>query len=206
LPAENHEIKAMLLRGNQFIHPSVMMRKAVLIENNIRYNKDREPAEDYDLWVRLMPLGKFKNLKEPLISYRIHTGQISQRSFKIQKDHDFHTRLLYLNNIGVNLDRNESKVLENIYSTDQSLSNEFLIKHYKSMLSKIEAGLMSNFKDRKVFKRTLMLIEKDLFKHRIFKKNDFIINKLSKYIFFRLKVGFNKSFALEYSFLKSILR
>ena len=206
LPSENDDIKAMLLRGNQFIHPSVMMRKAVLIENNIRYNKDREPAEDYDLWVRLMPLGKFKNLKEPLISYRIHAGQISQRSFKIQKDHDFHTRVLYLNNIGVNLDRNESKVLENIYSIDQGLSNEFLIKHYKSMFSKIEAGLRSNFDDRKVIKRTLMLIEKDLFKHRLFEEKDLMISKLFKYFIFRLKVVMNRSIALEFDFLKLMIK
>ena len=206
LPSENDDIKAMLLRGNQFIHPSVMMRKAVLIENNIRYNKDREPAEDYDLWVRLMPFGKFMNLKKTLISYRIHSGQISQSSFKIQKDHDFHTRILYLNNIGVNLDRNESKVLENIYSTDQSLSNEFLIKHYKSMFSKIEAGLRSNFDDRKVFKRTLMLIEKDLFKHRLLKKQDLMISKLFKYFIFRLKMGMNRSIALEFDFFKLIIK
>lgn len=206
LPTENDEIKAMLLRGNQFIHPTVMMRKSVLIENDIRYNKDREPAEDYDLWVRLMPYGKFKNLYKPLLAYRIHAGQISQRSFKIQKEHDFQTRILYLNNIGVNLNQNERRVLENIYSTDEALSRKFLIKHYKSMLSKIEAGLRSNFEDRKVFNKALILIEKDLFKHRLFDEKELMINKLFKYFIFRFKLGMNRSRVLELQLLKSILR
>jgi hypothetical protein len=177
-----------------------------LIENDIRYNKDLEPAEDYDLWVRLMPYGKFKNLKKPVICYRIHSGQISQRSFKIQKYHDFHTRMLYLNNLGVNLDQNESRVLENIYSVDECLSDEFIIKHCQSMFSKIEAGLKSNFNKSDIFNRTLMLIEKDLFKHRLLKKKDLIISKLFKYIIFKYQIGLNRSMILEWQLLKSILR
>lgn len=206
LPAENDEIKVMLLRGNQFIHPSVMMRKSVLIENNIRYHKEREPAEDYDLWVRLMPYGKFKNLKEPLISYRIHAGQISQRSFKIQKNHDFHTRMLYLINLGINLNQNESRVLENIYSLEVGLSDEFLIKHYRSMSVKIKLGLMSNFNESRIISKITMLIEKDLIKHRLLKKKDLIISKLFKYFIFRLKVGMNRSIAQEMIFLKLVFR
>lgn len=206
LPTENNEIKAMLLRGNQFIHPSVMMRKSVLTENNIWYNNDREPAEDYDLWVRLMPYGKFNNLNKPLVTYRIHAGQISQRSFKIQKEHDFQTRILYLNNIGVKLNQNESRVLENIYSNDKALSRKFLIKHYQSMFSKIEAGLILNFKNSNVLNKALMLIEKDLFKHRFFDEKELMINKLFKYIIFRLKVGMNKSLVQEIHFLKLIVK
>lgn len=206
LPVENDEIKALLLRGNQFIHPSVMIRKSVLIENKIRYNKEREPAEDYDLWVRLMPYGKFKNLKEPHISYRIHAGQISQKSFKIQKEHDYKTRVLYLNSIGVSLNQNESRVLENIYSLEVGLTNEFLIKHYRSMSVKIKLGLMSYFNDSRIISKISMLIEKDLIKHRLLKKEDLIISKLFKYFIFRLKVGMNRSIAQEFDFLKLIIK
>ncbi len=206
LPIENDEIKALLLRGNQFIHPSVIIRKSVLIENKIRYNKEREPAEDYDLWVRLMSYGKFKNLKEPLISYRIHGDQISRRSFKTQKNHDFHTRMLYLNNLGVNLNQNESRVLGNIYSLEVGLSDEFLIKHYRSMSVKIKLGLMSNFNEARIINKITMLIEKDLIKHRLLKKKDLITSKLFKYFIFRLKVGMNRSLAQEFDFLKLVFR
>jgi glycosyltransferase involved in cell wall biosynthesis len=206
LPTENDEIKAMLLRGNQFIHPAVMMRKSVLIENDIRYNKDREPAEDYDLWVRLMPYGKFKNLNKPLLAYRIHAGQISQRSFKIQKEHDFQTRILYLNNIGVNLNQNERRVLENIYSTDEALSRKFLMKHYQSMAVNIRIGLMSYFNEFQRISKITMLIEKDLIKHRLLKKKDLMILKFFKYFIFRSKVGLNRSIAQEFDFLKLIIK
>lgn len=206
LPAENDEIKAMLLRGNQFIHPSVMIRKSVLIENNLRYNKEREPAEDYDLWVRLMPYGKFNNLIKPLVTYRIHAGQISQRSFKIQKEQDFHTRMLYLNNLGVSLNQNESLVLENIYSTDKALSLDFLLKHYQSMAVKIKLGLMSNFNESRIISKITMLIEKDLIKHRLLKKKDLIISKLFKYFIFRFKLGMNRSIVQEIHFLKLIVK
>ena len=96
--------------------------------------------------------------------------------------------------------------LLNIYSTDEALSRKFLMKHYQSMFSKIESGLMLNFKNSNVFNKALMLIEKDLFKHRLFDEKELMINKLFKYFIFRFKLGMNRSILLEWELLKSILR
>jgi hypothetical protein len=35
------------------------------------------PAEDYDLWLRLLPAQQFAKLSDRLYSYRVHTGQSS---------------------------------------------------------------------------------------------------------------------------------
>src|SRR5205807_522182 len=51
--------------------PSVMARRQSLIDAG-GYTNDFPFAEDYALWVRLARFGKFHNLPEPLVAYRIH--------------------------------------------------------------------------------------------------------------------------------------
>lgn len=68
----NHEpelIKIMLLFANQFINSSVLIKKEAVI-NVGGYIKSI--AEDYDLFVRIAEKYKTANLKEKLVSYRMH--------------------------------------------------------------------------------------------------------------------------------------
>lgn len=77
---ENHEdIKYELLQNSAFGHPTVMMRKSALDQLPFVYNAEREPAEDYDLWTRLLLIGNLYNLQEVLLQYRIHDSQVSSK-------------------------------------------------------------------------------------------------------------------------------
>jgi glycosyltransferase involved in cell wall biosynthesis len=77
LPENHQEIKINLLKGNCIVHPSVMLRNNIIVANNIIYDQQMEPAEDYDLWVRLLLIGELHNLQECLLSYRVHDSQVS---------------------------------------------------------------------------------------------------------------------------------
>ena len=59
------------------IHPSVMFRLAVVREVGC-YNTGATNAEDYELWLRLAAAGRIDNVREPLLRYRVHSGQVSQ--------------------------------------------------------------------------------------------------------------------------------
>lgn len=61
-----------------FGHPSVMIRKSVLIDSGIRYDFDYKCAEDAKLWLDLMPYGRFLNIPEVLMLYRISSTQCTQ--------------------------------------------------------------------------------------------------------------------------------
>lgn len=82
---ENEKIKCLLLFLNQFIHPSVMFRKSILEKNQIRYETNDFPAEDYALWIRLAPFVEMMNIPELLLNYRVHPNQISTASSERQK-------------------------------------------------------------------------------------------------------------------------
>jgi glycosyltransferase involved in cell wall biosynthesis len=81
-PTANDEIKLKLCFSNSFYHPTMMFKKSILVENN--YDENFEPAEDYDLWTKLIFKMKMYNMEEVLLKYRIHDNQISNRKQELQ--------------------------------------------------------------------------------------------------------------------------
>jgi glycosyltransferase involved in cell wall biosynthesis len=58
-----------------FAHPTIMIRNEILKKNQINYDPNFEPAEDYEMWTRLSEYGKIANIPDKLIKYRIHEQQ-----------------------------------------------------------------------------------------------------------------------------------
>jgi glycosyltransferase involved in cell wall biosynthesis len=85
IPKNNDAIKLNLLKGNCICHPSVMIRKKVLDEFSVIYDTSKEPAEDYDMWVRLLSFGKLHNLQDVLLEYRIYNTQVSKKGLRSRK-------------------------------------------------------------------------------------------------------------------------
>lgn len=76
-PEEDRVIRAGLLFGCPFIHPTIMIRKSVLHDKALRYNAGIKFAQDYTLYSELWQYGKMANLQEPLLQYRIHPNQVT---------------------------------------------------------------------------------------------------------------------------------
>lgn len=85
LPCSHEAIKVSMLSSNAICHPSVMFRKDFFIQHQLYYNRDFEPAEDYELWTRLLALGEINNLPEVLIYYRLHAQQVSEHRNAYQR-------------------------------------------------------------------------------------------------------------------------
>lgn len=78
-PETDEDIKAGLTCRCAILHPASMIRKSVLIDNNIRYEERYSPAEDYRLWLRLMDCTDFYNIQEVLFRYRHHNHNTTNR-------------------------------------------------------------------------------------------------------------------------------
>lgn len=74
----NEQIRKDLTARCAILHPSSMIRKSILEENNIAYEEAFSPAEDWALWVRLIGKTKFANIPEILLSYRDYVGNTSK--------------------------------------------------------------------------------------------------------------------------------
>ena len=79
-PEFDEDIKIGLMMKCVINHPSSMIRKSVLIKNNIAYEEHYSPAEDYKLWCRLIGVTKFYNIQEVLLNYRDWNGSTTNRS------------------------------------------------------------------------------------------------------------------------------
>lgn len=65
-----------LMWRNVVVHPTVMLRRSALETAGVNY-RDRVIAEDYDLWLRLLPHTEFYRLPERLLWYRRHSESVT---------------------------------------------------------------------------------------------------------------------------------
>ncbi len=80
-PLDHTSICLMQLYISPFAHPTVIMRKEVLLKNKLFY-AEHIIAEDYDLWARLLPVTQGANLPNVLLHYRRHPKSITHTFYK----------------------------------------------------------------------------------------------------------------------------
>ncbi len=101
-PNSSEEIKATMLFRSAIANPTAMIRRSVLIENNITYDpKFGSASEDLDIWQRLSEVTTLRNLNFPLIRYRIWEGQVTQSNSDKIDDAASRIRLRQLKKIGI---------------------------------------------------------------------------------------------------------
>ena len=85
MPTGPVEVGWAALFSSPFLHPTVLVERGVLDRNGLRYDTSFEESEDYDLWSRLLEVADGDNLPEPLVLYRVHAEQASQRRRGLQR-------------------------------------------------------------------------------------------------------------------------
>lgn len=70
-PLGGFKLTTWTLFRSPFAHPTVMMRRKVIEDNNF-YDADQKKAEDIEFWLRLKNKGyKFANIPQKLLNYRV---------------------------------------------------------------------------------------------------------------------------------------
>lgn len=88
-PENNLDIKINLVaRGCIILHSTVMIRKYILLNNNIKWEEEYSPCEDYMLFANLIDKTMFYNIQEPLLIYRDHENNTTHNQSKIMEDKD----------------------------------------------------------------------------------------------------------------------
>jgi glycosyltransferase involved in cell wall biosynthesis len=102
-PIDNEEMNCFLIFNSPIAHPTAIVRRQVLIENDINYSLDCIHAEDYLLWSQLAEKGSLANISQALLNYRIHPGQITETvAFKETKSKSLqHIRQQQLDKLGI---------------------------------------------------------------------------------------------------------
>jgi glycosyltransferase involved in cell wall biosynthesis len=128
MPTKDSEIKASLINGSPFCHPSVIFRKITLIENNIKYRKDYDLTDDFELWIQLSNVTRFANISKTLLKYRISEQQVS---FKRKKE-----QVIQVNEL------RKKVIAKLIYISDNDFDLIFCSSRSKISLNKVEIELI----------------------------------------------------------------
>ena len=187
VPEKHDQIKLAFLKGNCIAHPSVMMRKQSLDLFSIIYDVAKEPAEDYDLWVRLMSKGKLHNLQEVLLDYRTHSKQVSNRQSVEQRNRVIEIRNSVFNFLELELLPEERLVFDKV----------------------INNGIGINFNDISVFQKIQMKLllsnPRDFFEPVGFKKEMLELEKVVIHYYFLKRRSFTAKIYFEYLKIKKAL-
>jgi glycosyltransferase involved in cell wall biosynthesis len=82
-PLEDPEIRLVMERANTIYHPTVLMRKELVVASG-GYRKALLDADDYDLFLRIGERSKFASLFNLVLLYRIHANQVSIKNMTQQ--------------------------------------------------------------------------------------------------------------------------
>jgi len=67
-----------LLFRNQIQNPTAMIRKALFLESNLKY-ENFMPSQDYNFWLRISNSYKFANLQDNYLLHRLHGSNASKK-------------------------------------------------------------------------------------------------------------------------------
>jgi glycosyltransferase involved in cell wall biosynthesis len=178
---ENHEaIKLGLLNRNCILHPSVMLKKSVLLELETIYNSNMEPAEDYDLWVRLINKGKYYNLNKILVHYRIHEQQITKKNEVKRIDKAFDVKFKLLQNLNCNLSEEEKKLLMYFLKKPKNI-NFKEIKGFTQLKNKMLLANSNSFFEENMFAVYLNSLEAKQFRSYFLKREQFSLKVILRF-------------------------
>lgn len=71
-------LRCELLFAPPFAHPTVMIRRDVLMDNALRYDSSYRDAEDYALWYQLSRVTRMENIPQVLLRYRVLAESVTR--------------------------------------------------------------------------------------------------------------------------------
>lgn len=206
-PLMHDEIKVKLISGCYIAHPTIMFVKAKFEEHMLEYDSEMEPAEDYELWSRLVFLEKIANIGEVLLYYRVHNQQVSMIRSEKQNKVACQVKITMLQKVIPLLD-NE------LYFFDiqkQDLNLRFILKKLKEKVNLLDSLVLINTTkgvyEERMFLQFINNEKKILYKLYQEKIDVYsfanFINILILFPLFFKKIGFKKSSRF---IIKSIFR
>lgn len=123
-------------------HPTVMIRKEILQNDHLEYDGRYEKAEDYKLWCQAVLVTEIAAVKEIVLFYRLHPGQVTNRCAGVQKKVTDIVRMEYLESLGVVLSAGETEVWNSICNQEYISANRLLV--YDGIVTKICRALKGN--------------------------------------------------------------
>ncbi len=138
-PARHEEIMASLLFKAPVHHPTIMFRRALAVDNNIRYNENFVSLNDRQLYDDFGQITRLANISDVLYKYRFHKDMVSKRLKEVISDEqkEFHKAWFAKN--GIVLTTDEQSAFDNFVTTGRCrIKDAATLDLLKHVLEKLE--------------------------------------------------------------------
>jgi glycosyltransferase involved in cell wall biosynthesis len=124
MPLDSKDIRATLIFGTPFIHPTVMFRRS-LIDQGYLYNEAFELAQDYEFWARVVPQFKSANLPQVLLKMRRRASHSCGSDYRQRQQEFAHlARKALFDGLGVDLTPEQNDAYKKLAAQDFRLSKD----------------------------------------------------------------------------------
>jgi hypothetical protein len=112
-PATDEQIRIHMLFENPFIHPTTMWRRKAFGGSMPEYDISFDTSQDWDLWRRILPIGKTANIQTILLKQRFHKDSVSAKKNVQQHKNSLRVQQEYFSGMFRNQDWDQ-ELFENI--------------------------------------------------------------------------------------------
>ena len=109
---------ALLFGMSPLAHPTVLLKKEILVKYG-GYDVNFRAAQDLELWSRLIPFVEIFNIPDPILFYRQHTNNISNKRKDLQRKLTFLGFMKYVLKIRRPFTSEEFQRFEDMFSKNQ---------------------------------------------------------------------------------------
>jgi glycosyltransferase involved in cell wall biosynthesis len=127
-PVRNEYIKIYLLFAATFNHQSIVFQSKFLIETNLRYDEKISTCEDWEMWTRIVKVGKIVNLQDFLIKCRILTFSNHHSPLNKKKHIQERSKIISDYWANFNIELSSEQIFEYYYDEKGISRNEFVEK------------------------------------------------------------------------------
>jgi len=154
-PQKDPEIRAAMLSYNTFVHSAVMFRKETALKNNIFYNPDKWPADDYDIFARMLRFGKAEILPEVLIHYTYHTENVTSKKYDILQKMTDLTRVEQIEYLTGELDLSEKELYLSLFHKRGPGGKVYINRALELLLKIISSNEIKNLYEKETVNKLI---------------------------------------------------
>lgn len=136
-PAYHAQIKAMLFFKCPILHPSAMIRAAVVKKNNIRYDGAYISVNDRKLYADIAGAAELRNLPDVLFLYRLHNQMVSQTKRDSIKAEQKRIRHYFCQMAGASLPDDELDLLNDYFLNGRKIKSAEVLSRVEKIVSAV---------------------------------------------------------------------
>lgn len=154
-PVSDFEIRYTALYQCPFCHPTVVLRKELVTENDLRYSHDYPHAEDYEFWLRASRVSRMANIPHYLLRYRQHDQSVSKTESDTQIRLSVDIRKQFFLEAGIEISDEDLELFRKLNYRYNSFGIDEVQKIGYLLIRLLETSTSTNYLDFEMLQKLL---------------------------------------------------